>query len=73
MPYLILGLPRRKCEAFESKELPSSASFSIPPLLPGEEPRLLLEVEELFVFAYISHRQVFSERDSPGQADATWS
>lgn len=31
MPYLILGLPRRKCEAFESKELPSSASFSIPP------------------------------------------
>lgn len=73
MPYLILGLPRRKCEAFESRELPNSASFSIPPWLPGEALRLLSEVQEVFVFAYISQRQVFPERDPAGQADATCS
>lgn len=73
MLYLILGLPRRKCEAFESKELPDSASLSIHHLLPGEEPWLLLEVQELFASAYISQRQVFPEREPPGQADATCS
>lgn len=38
---------------------------------PGEAPRLLSEVQEVFVFAYISQRQVFPERDPAGQADAT--
>lgn len=73
MPYLILGLPRRKCEAFESKELPDSARFSIPPLLLGKKLQLLSEVQELFAFAYISQRQVLLERDLPRQADATCS
>lgn len=39
--------------------------------LPGKEPCLLSEVQDLFLFAYISQGQVVPERDCPGQTDAT--
>lgn len=61
MLYLILGLPSGKFEAFESKELPASAFFTIPPLLPDKEPQLLLEVWELCIDVYWSEASLLSE------------